>query len=172
MTAETAPHYFTLTEESVRGYDTHAKMNPPLRSERDRLAIREGLADGTIDVIATDHAPHSPLEKELEFDRAAGGIVGLETALPLSLALMREGLLTMEQLIDKMARKPAEILGLNNVLAEGCRADITLIAPEIPWRVDARRFSSMGRNTPFDGWEVAGRAAFTMVGGRVVHGAL
>jgi dihydroorotase len=168
VTAETAPHYFSLTELAVEGYNTHAKMNPPLRSEEDRMAIRQGLADGTIDAIATDHAPHSDLEKEVEFDRAANGIIGLETSLSLSLKLVEDGVLTLPALIEKMSKNPARILGINNNLNEGCRADITIIDSQKAYTVDARRFHSKSRNTPFDGWQVKGKAVLTMVGGRVV----
>jgi dihydroorotase len=166
VTAETAPHYFTLTEAAVEGYDTHAKMNPPLRSEADRQAVREGLADGTIDAIATDHAPHSVLEKEVEFDRAANGVIGLETSLPLGLKLVEEGVLTIETLIERMAVAPARILGLR----EGMSADLTLIDPDQEFVVRAETFKTKGRNTPFEGWPLKGRAVMTIVGGRVVYG--
>ncbi len=166
VTAETAPHYFTLTEEAVEGYDTKAKMNPPLRSQHDREAVREGLADGTIDVIATDHAPHSTLEKDVEFDRAANGIIGLETSLSLSLMLVWEGCLTMEGLIEKMSANPARILGLRSGLKNGNPADITIIDPDAIHTVDSKRFQSMGRNTPFNGWEFKGRPFMTIVGGK------
>jgi len=174
VTAETAPHYFTLTDEAVRAYDTNAKMNPPLRSERDRQAIMEGLADGTIDVIATDHAPHSVLQKDVEFDHAANGIVGLETSLALSLSLVRKGVLSMGQLVEKMHTNPARILRLqmeNRGLREGGVADVTIIDPEADYVVDAGRFASKGRNTPFNGWTLRGKAAFTIVGGRIVFDA-
>lgn len=168
VTAETAPHYFTLTDEAVEDYNTNAKMNPPLRSRRDREAICEGLADGTIDVIATDHAPHAPIEKEIEFDLAANGIIGLETSLPLSLKLVDDGLLALTDLIAKMSNNPARILGLESGLQVGYSADITIIDPERQYRVEADSFQSLGRNTPFEGWDVKGRAVLTMVGGNVV----
>lgn len=168
VTAETAPHYFTLTEDAVEGYDTKAKMNPPLRSGHDREAIREGLADGTIDVIATDHAPHSTIEKDVEFDRAANGIIGLETSLCLGLRLVWEGCLTLEQLVGKMSVNPARILGLESGLKTGNPADITIIDPDTVHTVNASKFQSLGRNTPFDGWEFKGRPFMTIVGGKIV----
>ncbi len=168
VTAETAPHYFTLTEEALEDYDTYAKMNPPLRSRSDREAVLEGLADGTIDVIVTDHAPHSSMEKDVEFDRAANGIIGLETSLPLSLKLVEKGILTFTDLVEKMSVHPARILGLESGLKVGGPADITIIDPDASFIVNADKFRSLSRNTPFDGWEMRGRAAFTIVGGRVV----
>jgi dihydroorotase len=168
VTAETAPHYFTLTDQAVGDYDTRAKMNPPLRSEQDRKAICRGLADGTIDVIATDHAPHSVIEKDVEFDRAANGIIGLETSLSLSLELVRKNILSIEQLVEKMSINPARILGLDRGLSPGKMADITLIDPEHEYTVDAHKFQSKSRNTPFDGWRLKGRAVMTIVGGKVV----
>jgi dihydroorotase len=168
VTAETAPHYFTLTDEAVEGYDTHAKMNPPLRSRQDREAIRNGLADGTIDVIATDHAPHSSFEKDIEFDNAANGIIGLETSLPISLQLVRDGVLSLAELIDKMAVRPAQILGIDNHLTVGNPADLTIIDPDYQFTIDAGQFRSLSRNTPFDGWQVQGKAVMTMVNGRIV----
>lgn len=169
VTAETAPHYFTLTDAAVEGYRTHAKMNPPLRSETDRLAIIAALADGTLDAIATDHAPHEPLSKEVEFDRAANGIIGLETSLPLSLQLVRDGVLTMVGLIERMSLNPARIIGLPVGLAPGNPADITVIDPNHTFTLKADGLESLSRNTPFDGWELTGRAVLTMVGGRVVY---
>ena len=169
VTAETAPHYFTLTDEAVGAYNTKAKMNPPLRSRFDREAIRQGLADGTIDVIATDHAPHAPIEKEVEFDLAANGIIGLETSLSLSLKLVDDGVLTLTDLITKMSTNPARILGLASGLQVGYSADITIIDPDRSYRIEADSFQSLGRNTPFDGWDVKGRAVLTMVGGKVVY---
>ncbi len=168
VTAETAPHYFTLTDQAVGDYDTHAKMNPPLRSEQDRIAVCQGLADGTIDVIATDHAPHSVIEKEVEFDRAANGIIGLETSLPLGLELVRRKILTMEQLVEKMAINPAKILRIDRGLSWGKTADITLIDPEYVQTVDSKKFQSKSRNTPFEGWHLKGRAVMTIVSGQVV----
>ncbi len=165
VTAETAPHYFTLTDADVESYRTDAKMNPPLRSVADRNAIREGLADGTIDVIATDHAPHSRDEKNADFTEAPNGIIGLETSVPLSLKLVETGILSMESLIYKMSSGPAHILGLKSGLKAGNPADITILDPGVDYTIDASRFSSISRNTPFNGWQVRGRAVMTIVGG-------
>jgi dihydroorotase len=169
VTAETAPHYFTLTDEAVEGYNTHAKMNPPLRSEADRQAVRDGLADGTLDVIATDHAPHAADEKEVEFDRAANGIIGLETSLSLGLQLVRDGVLTIDALIERMACAPARIMGLERGLRPGLPADMTLIDPLKEWTVNADNLKSKSRNTPFDGWRLTGQAVMTLVGGKAVY---
>jgi len=168
VTAETAPHYCTLTDEAVKAYNTNAKMNPPLRSRRDREAICRGLADGTIDVIATDHAPHAALEKEVEFDLAANGIIGLETALSLGLKLVAEGVLTMTDLVAKMSTNPARILKIENGIKVGRPADITIIDPDCSYQVDAGSFQSLSRNTPFDGWDMQGKAVLTLVGGKIV----
>jgi dihydroorotase len=168
VTAETAPHYFTLTEEAVLGYDTHAKMNPPLRTERDRQAIRTALADGTLDAIATDHAPHSVLEKEVEFNLAANGIVGLETSLPLSLALVRDGVITPLRLVELMSSAPAAILGVaGGTLRPGAVADITVIDPQRLFTFNAAASLSLGKNSPFDGWQLQGKAVMTLLAGRV-----
>lgn len=170
VTCETAPHYFTLTDDAVRGYNTNAKMNPPLREADDVAAIKEGLKDGTIDCIATDHAPHHIDEKEVEFNEAMNGIIGLETSLPLSLALVDEGVLTLDQLIEKMSCNPSDILGLNRgSLKAGAIADITVIDPSIEWVVEKEQLSSKSKNSPFLGCQMKGRAAVTVVGGRVVH---
>ncbi len=168
ITAETAPHYFTLTEDSVKGYNTNAKMNPPLRSSQDREAILEGLADGTIDVIATDHAPHSYIEKEVEFDQAANGIIGLETSVSLSLKLVHDGVISLTGLIEKMSINPARILGLDIGIKTGRPADITIIDPDLSYKIDSGRFKSLSRNTPFDGWDMKGKAILTMVGGKIL----
>ncbi|ADW19283.1 dihydroorotase [Desulfobulbus propionicus DSM 2032] len=170
VTAETAPHYFTLTDEAVIGYDTNTKMNPPLRSAADREAIRTALADGTLDAIATDHAPHSILEKELEFDAAANGIIGLETALPLTLALVRDGVIDARRLVELLAVKPAAILGLPaGSLTPGLAADLTVIDPQREFVYTADQVMSKSRNTPFLGWTLQGRAVLTMVGGTIRH---
>jgi dihydroorotase len=170
VSAETTPHYFTLTDEAVGDYDTHAKMNPPLRSDADRNALREGLADGTFDAIATDHAPHSVLEKELEFDLAANGIIGLESALPLSLALVREGLIDARRLIELLSVNPARILGVGGgSLRPGQPADVTVIDPEARFTFDRAQLLSKSANSPFLGWEMQGRALLTLCGGRVTH---
>ncbi len=170
VTAETTPHYFTLTEEAVEGYTTNAKMNPPLRSEEDRQAILQGLADGTFDAIATDHAPHSILEKEVEFDAAANGIIGLETSLPLSLALVREGVIDAKRLIELMSLNPATVLGLGaGTLSEGAVADITIIDPNAEFHYTEDKVVSKSKNSPFLGWKLQGRAVLTMMGGRITH---
>jgi len=170
VTAETAPHYFSLTHEAVRGFNTNAKMSPPLRTEADVAAIKAGLADGTLDCIATDHAPHSVLEKEVEFDRAANGVIGLETALGLSLALVQEGILTLAQLITKLSANPARILGVpGGTLQVGAPADITVIDLQRPWIVDVQQFKSKSRNSPFHGRNLTGRAAMTLVDGKILY---
>ncbi len=168
VTAETAPHYFTLTDRDVPTYGTNAKMNPPLRSHHDRDAVRRGLSDGTIDAVATDHAPHAASEKALGFSDAPNGIIGLETSLAVSLRLVHEGVLSMTQLIEKMTGSPARILGIDNRLAVGNPADITLIDPEAPHRIDAASFRSKSRNTPFHGWELNGRSVMTIAAGDIV----
>ena len=168
VTAEATPHHFTLTEEAVGDYDTNAKMAPPLRLSTDVQAILAGLRDGTIDAIATDHAPHHDDEKNVEFDCAAKGIVGLETALPLCLALVREHRLPVETLIRALSVHPARILGVpGGSLAEGAPADVTVIDPDATWQVEPERFQSKSRNTPFGGWTMTGRARATIVGGAV-----
>ncbi len=170
VTAETAPHYFTLTEDAVKGYNTNAKMNPPLRSEDDRLAVMEGLKDGTLDVIATDHAPHSILEKEIEFNYAAHGIVGLESALPLSLRLVEANILTPFQFVAALSCHPAKILGVEGgSLQEGRNADITVIDPDHEYVFDPEKCVSKGKNTPFGGMPMKGRAVMTFVGGVIRH---
>jgi dihydroorotase len=168
VTAETAPHYFTLTDAHVIAYDTHAKMNPPLRSEKDREAVQEALADGTIDAIASDHAPHSRLEKEVPFDAAAFGIIGLETSLPLGLRLVSRKTLTIGQLIEKMSINPARILGLPAGIVEGNAADLTLIDPKLSHVYSVENGYSKSRNSPFDGWEFTGKTVYTIAGGQVV----
>lgn len=170
VSAETCPHYFILTEEAVRGYNTNAKMNPPLRTVQDRDAIRQGLKDGTLDVIATDHAPHTADEKNREFDLAPFGIVGLETALPLTLRLVEEGVLSLEEAVAKLTVNPARVMRLNKGhLGIGADADLCLIDPEATWNVDPRRLRSRSNNTPFAGWRIKGLVAMTIVDGRVVY---
>jgi len=171
VTAEATPHHFLLSEEDADEIGTNAKVNPPLRSEEDVAAIKSALIDGTIDIIATDHAPHSPQEKSVSWDEAPFGIIGLETALGLVLTyLVQPKLLTLSQVIDKMSAKPAQIYGLSSAgsLIEGQPADITVIDPKKNWRVNANQFYSKGRNCPFDGWELCGKAVMTIVAGRVV----
>ena len=170
VTAEVAPHHFTLTEESVAGYNTNAKMSPPLRLAEDVEAMKDGLRDGTIDAIATDHAPHHRDEKEIEFDQAAHGITGLETALALTLNLVREGVLSMSETVRKLTVNPARILGLPyGTLSVGAPADLTVFDPDALWRVDPLVSWSRGQNTPFAGWELKGQTRLTMVGGRIVY---
>lgn len=169
VTAEACPHHFTITEETVRGYNTYAKMNPPLRTEKDVQAIKEGLRDGTIDAIATDHAPHATQEKQLGFAEAPFGIVGLETALPLTLALVEEGILSLESAVDKLSTAPAKVFGLaKGTLAIGADADVTIVDQHEQWEVDPAKFFSKSHNTPFAGWKVKGRVRTTIVSGRVV----
>jgi len=168
VTAETAPHYFTLTEQAVLGYDTNAKMNPPLRTEKDRQAIRAALRDGTLDAIATDHAPHSTLQKEVEFNLAANGIVGLETSLSLALALVREGIIGPSRLVELMSCAPAAILGVTGgSLHVGAVADVTVVDPARQFTFSAEKSYSKGRNTPFDGWGLQGKAVLTILAGRI-----
>jgi dihydroorotase len=168
VTAETCPHYFSLTEDAVKGYDTDAKVNPPLRTERDREAIKEGLRDGTIDVIATDHAPHHRDEKLREFDMAPFGISGLETALSLSLRLVSEGILSWSQLIEKMAVNPSRTFGIDRGnLRVGSDADVVLVDEDIEFTVDTEQFISKGKNTPFKGWELKGRPVLTVCRGKI-----
>jgi dihydroorotase len=173
VTCEVAPHHFTLTDESLGmpiPYDTNVKMNPPLREVADRDAMLAGIADGTVDVIATDHAPHHYDEKNVEFDRAPFGIVGLETAVPLSIdRLVHAGLITLPRLVELLSVNPARILRVpGGSLSEGAFADITIIAPDLRVRVQASALRSRSKNTPFDGWELRGGVAATVVGGRTL----
>ncbi len=169
VTAETAPHYFSLTEEAVMGYNTNAKMNPPLRTEEDRIAVIEGLADGTLDAIASDHAPHSTIEKECEFQLAANGIIGLETSLPLAMELVRLGRITPSRMVELLATGPAEILNIEaGTLRKGAAADICVIDPDRSFEVTPDFLHSKSKNSPFLGRTLKGRAVLTMVDGRVV----
>ncbi|MFZ5766604.1 MAG: dihydroorotase [Thermodesulfobacteriota bacterium] len=173
VTAETAPHYFTLTEEAVASYDTRAKMNPPLRTEEDVAAIITGLADGTLDAIATDHAPHSAMEKEVEFDQAANGIIGLETAVPLTLALVRQNLLSPIRMVELLSTAPARIIGVpGGTLVEGSPADIAVIDPEKRYVYTRESVVSKSCNSPFLNQELIGRAVLTLLGGRITHNEL
>jgi dihydroorotase len=168
VTAETCPHYFSITEEAVKGYNTNAKVNPPLRTKRDIEAIKEGLRDGTIDVIATDHAPHHRDEKMREFDMAPFGISGLETAVSLSLSLVGEGILTMDQLVEKMTLNPAEILQINKGnLKVGSDADLVIIDTNKEFTVRSDEFVSKGKNTPFEGWVLKGMPVLTVCKGKI-----
>jgi dihydroorotase len=174
VTCEVAPHHFMLTDESLAGpvvYDTNLKMNPPLRETADRDAMLEGIADGTVDVIATDHAPHHSDEKLVEFDRAPFGIVGLETAVPLVFdRLVHTGRIGLSRMIELLAVNPARVLGLaGGTLADGAAADITVLAPDLPVTIAAASLRSRSKNTPFDGWQLRGGVAATIVGGRVVY---
>jgi dihydroorotase len=173
VTCEVAPHHFTLTDEARAvpvAYDTNTKMNPPLREIADRDAMVAGIVDGTVDAIATDHAPHHYDEKQVEFDRAPFGIVGLETAVALTLdRLFHTGLVRLPRIIELLSTNPARILRVpGGTLAEGAPADVTILAPDLKVRVNARSFRSRSRNTPFDGWELRGGVAATIVGGRTV----
>lgn len=173
VTAETAPHYFTLTDESLGDYDTNFKVSPPLRGDADVSAVKEGLADGTLDAIACDHAPHGRTDKEVEFEYAACGISGLETSLGLSLSLVHEGVLSWTDLIARMSCNPARILNLpRGTLAKGAAADITVIHPDLVWRVDAGAFLSLGKNSPFSGRKLRGRAVLSIVGGDIKYDGL
>jgi dihydroorotase len=174
VTCEVAPHHFVLSDDALEGnvaYDTNLKMNPPLRSAADRDAMLEGLVDGSVDLIATDHAPHHLDEKVLEFDRAPFGIVGLETAVPLVFdRLVHAGHITIGRLIELLSVNPARVLGLpGGRLAEGAAADITVLAPDLAVDVSAAALRSKSKNTPFDGWQLRGGVAATIVGGRVVY---
>lgn len=170
ITCETCPHYFSLTEEACIGYNTNAKMNPPLRTAEDVEAIKEGLRDGTIDCIVTDHAPHHPDEKQCEFGLAKNGIVGLETSLGLGIKnLVNTGVLTMSQLIEKMSLNPSRILGISKgTLSEGHAADIVIFDSEKPWTVDIEKLHSKGKNSPYDGFELFGKPEYVLVGGEIV----
>jgi len=169
VTCDTAPPYFTLNETAVGDYRTFAKLDPPLRAEADREAIVEGLADGTIDAIASDHAPHDQDSKRLPFAQAEYGIVGLETLLPLSLALVHKGRMSLNALLACLTVRPAEILGLPlGRLAKGAPADLVLFDPDRPWRIDPDQFRSKSKNSPFDDAPVQGRALRTVVAGRTL----
>ena len=175
VTAEVAPHHLLLTDESCRTYDTNYKMNPPLRTAADVKACVEGVRDGTIDILATDHAPHLAEEKELEFPLAPFGIIGLECALPLYIkALVEPGHVDWLKLIDLMSTRPARIVGLDTpekgmkgTLAEGADADVTVIDPEVGWRIEVGKFRGKSRNCPFHGWDVKGRTVMTIVAGEI-----
>ncbi len=170
VTAEVTPHHLTLTDVACCSYDTSTKCAPPLRSEADRQALQEALADGTIDCIATDHAPHAAQEKELEFDQAAFGMLGLETALGLGLKLVDEKLLTLPTLIRRLTVGAARIFGLpGGTLGRGAPADVVVFDVERSWTVEPDRFQSKSRNSPFRGWELRGRVTHTIVGGKLVH---
>jgi dihydroorotase len=173
VSCEVAPHHFTLTDEALGvpiPYDTNTKMNPPLRESADRDAMVQGIVDGSVDVIATDHAPHHYDEKNVEFDRAPFGIVGLETAVPLTFdRLVHPGLIRLSRMIELMSVNPARILRVpGGTLSAGAPADITILAPDLKTRIEASRLRSRSKNTPFDGWELRGGVAATIVAGRTV----
>jgi len=174
VTCEVAPHHFTLTDEALAApiaYDTNTKMNPPLREAADRDAMLDGIADGSVDAIATDHAPHHYDEKKVEYDHAPFGIVGLETAVPLSLdRLVHTGRIRLSRMIELMSVNPARILNVTGgTLSEGAPADITIVAPDLKVRIEAARLRSRSKNTPFDGWQLRGGVAATIVGGRPLY---
>jgi len=172
VTCEVAPHHFTLTDEAVRGYDTNTKMSPPLRAIDDVEAIKEGLQDGTIDIIATDHAPHDIADKQVEYQNACFGIVGLETALPLSLKLVDEKILSMGDVIKKLTSTPADIFNLKaGSLSLGNEADILIFNPNLEYSIDISKFHSKSKNSPFDGWKVKGKVIHTLVKGKTAYSA-
>lgn len=171
VTAEVCPHHISLTEDAVEGYDTNAKMNPPLRTADDVAALQEAVKDGTIDLIATDHAPHHYDEKEREFADAPNGIIGLETALAVNITwLVKPGIIDVPLLVERMSCAPARVFRLpGGTLRRGVAADVTVFDPTAEWVVDAKTFQSKGRNTPYAGKTLTGRTRCTIVGGRVVH---
>jgi dihydroorotase len=171
VTCEVAPHHFTLTDEAIGDYDTNAKMNPPLRNDADRMAMIAGLMDGTVDCIATDHAPHALFEKEQEFERAPNGITGLETALGLALRVLHKAHgMKISRVIELMSAQPAGIVSLEGrgTLKVGSFADAMVFDPAVEWSFEAKRSRSKSRNTPFDGAPMLGRVAYTLSEGRVV----
>jgi dihydroorotase len=170
VTAEACPHHFSLTDEAVLGFSANAKMNPPLRPRTDVEAVIEGLADGTIDAIATDHAPHAAEEKSWPIDQAPCGIIGLETALPLALALVAAGRLSLSHLIRLLTIQPAALIKIDRgSLSVGAAADVTILDPAKQWVVEPAEFRSKSRNTPFAGWKMTGRVVSTLVAGKVVY---
>jgi len=171
ISGEVCPHHIALTDDAIQNFDTNCKMNPPLRAKEDVAALLEGIADGTIEILCSDHAPHAQFEKEVEFDAAPFGIVGLETELGLFLDLLvhKNKTIDLARLIEMFTVNPARLLQIEaGTLSTGRAADITLIDPELEWTVDAQNFQSMSRNTPFDGWKLKGRAVRTIVGGKTV----
>lgn len=170
ITCDTCPHYFTLTDEATLGFDTNTKVNPPLRSKEDVKALKEGLKNNTIDIIATDHAPHEGSSKDVEFNLATFGISGLETAFALSLSLVHEGVLTLKELLKKFTVNPAKLLKLPyGELTPGKVADLIIFNPDIEWVVDKNKFLSKGKNTPFHGWKLKGKNFLTIVDGKIVY---
>lgn len=170
ITCDTCPHYFTLTDKATLSFDTNTKVNPPLRSKEDVDAMKEGLRNETIDIIATDHAPHDVTSKDVEFNIATSGISGLETAFGLSLALVHEGVLSLKTLLKKFTENPAKLLKLPyGGLTPGSPADIIIFNPDLEWTVDRNTFASKGKNTPFHGWNLKGRNLLTIVDGKIVY---
>lgn len=170
VTAETTPHYFTLDHESLVGYDTRFKVNPPLRTSKDVAEIKKGLADGVIDVIATDHAPHDSLEKDVEFDKAAFGMIGLQTALPLTLELVKDGIMSLPDAISRLSTQGAAILGIpGGEITEGENADLAIIDMACEYRFEEKDILSKSKNSPFLGRMLKGRCDLTMVGGKIVY---
>ncbi|MDE5548671.1 MAG: amidohydrolase family protein, partial [Clostridia bacterium] len=171
VSCETCPHYIAGTDELILDYNTASKVNPPLRTEKDRQAILKGIADGTIDVIATDHAPHHYEDKVVDFSLAANGISGLESAFALSYTyLVDKGIITLDKLVELMSKRPAKLLGIESGnLVEGGLADITLVDLDKEYKIDAKTFKSKGKNTPFDGWKVKGKVMKTIVEGKVKY---
>jgi dihydroorotase len=172
VTCEVAPHHFTLTEEACRNYDTNTKMSPPLRTNEDIELIKEGLRDGTIDMIATDHAPHDLADKQVEFDNACFGIVGLETALPLTLKLVDEKVITLQKAIDLLTRQPCRVFNLDKgTLGIGKDADIVIFNPETKYVIEPEKFKSRSKNSPYKGWKVRGKVLHTFVAGKPAYSA-
>jgi dihydroorotase len=170
VTAEVTPHHLTLTDEACLSYDTATTVNPPLRTSADVEALRAALAEGTIDAVATDHAPHTSVEKLVEYDCAAFGMIGFETALPLVLRLVKDGYLPLAAAIDRLTSGPARVMGLpGGTLPEGAVADLTCIDLDATWRVDPEKLRSKSRNTPFAGMTMVGKVVLTIIGGRVVY---
>jgi dihydroorotase len=170
ITCDTCPHYFSLTDEATLGFDTNTKVNPPLRGKEDVKVIKEGLRNNTIDIIATDHAPHEGTSKDVEFDIASFGISGIETAFALSLALVREGVLTLPELLRKFTVNPAKLLGIPyGQVAPGKIADLIIFNMDASWKVDRNSFLSKGKNSPFHGWNLKGKNLLTIVDGKIVY---
>lgn len=171
VTCEATPHHLTLTDEEVRGYNTHAYVRPPLRTQEDVRALKVGLREGVIDAISTDHAPHAPFEKEVDFMAASPGLIGLETALPLCLKFVEERVIKLNHLIELLSSNPARILGMKQkgTLREGADADLCLFDPDQRVKIDATKSFSKSRNTPFHGWSLRGKVKCTIVGGEIIY---
>ena len=172
VTCEVAPHHFTLTEEACRNYDTNAKMSPPLRTHEDLELIKEGLRDGTIDIIATDHAPHDLADKQMEFSKACFGIVGLETALPLTLKMVDEKVITLQKAVDLLTHQPCRLFNLDKgTLGVGKDADIVIFNPKTQYAIEPEKFKSRSKNSPYKGWKVRGKVLHTLVAGKTIYSA-